>query len=297
MNSVVVEGLEIKLGSRRILRINNLALPMSGISILVGPNGAGKSTFLNCLTGLTKPTSGSVMLFDEFEPDSPDARIRVASVAQNIPIFQDHTAKSILEMCSLWNTQFNMDLAMGILTDQGIPLHVKASSLSGGLQAQLALGISIAKQPDLLILDEPLSSLDPLARIKFMRMLVTCVAEREMSVILTSHDINDVARYADYLLLFMEGEIQLFGEVDKVLEQHRVIIADKSDFRRLMHDYEVLQYSFAGSQMEALAKIPKGKGMDPKETWQIPSLEEIVVGYLSGTGETRNGQELEGQYV
>src|SRR5277367_3795368 len=185
----VIETCELgkRYGKSWALRDCTLCLPAGHLAALVGPNGAGKSTLMNMAVGLTVPTSGTATVLDGHPAGSPAALDGVAFVAQDAPVYKNFSAGDMLHLTRNLNQRFDMPFAQARLADLGIPLNKKAGKLSGGQQSQLALTLALARRPRLLILDEPLAALDPLARQDVLGWLMTCVAEDGLSVVFSSH--------------------------------------------------------------------------------------------------------------
>lgn len=178
-----------------------LAVPDGHVVALVGPNGAGKTALLNLAVGLTSPTAGAVAVLGGAPAGSPVARNGIAFVAQNVPLHQHLTVADMLHLTRNLNLRFDLGYARTRLGELGIPLDRKAGKLSGGQQAQLALTLALARRPQLLVLDEPMASLDPLARHDFMATVLAAMAEDGVSVVLSSHVLAELERVADYLVI------------------------------------------------------------------------------------------------
>src|ERR1700679_4027359 len=197
MNVVESFGLGMSYRADWALRDCTLAVPEGRIVALVGSNGAGKTTLLHCVVGLTSPTIGEVSVLGGVEAGSPDARERVAFVAQEAPLYRHVTVRAMLTVAANLNQHFDRNLAESRLASLDIPLDRRIGRLSGGQQAQLALALALARRPDLLVLDEPLASLDPVSRHSFMAAVMAAVAEDGISVVLSSHILAELERVAD----------------------------------------------------------------------------------------------------
>src|SRR5271163_2377397 len=205
------------------LRECSLAIPAGHVAALVGPNGAGKSTLLNLAVGLVAPSAGVVTVLGRQLPGSPEALDGIAFVAQDTPLYTNLSAADMLHLTRNLNRRFDQASAEARLTELGVPLNQKAGKMSGGQQAQLALTLALARRPRLLVLDEPMAMLDPLARHDFMATVMTAVAEDSVSVLLSSHVLAELDRVADYLILMSRGRVQVSGEVDDLLAGHRML--------------------------------------------------------------------------
>ena len=221
MNVIEASGLGKRYGSTWALRECTLAIPAGHVAALVGPNGAGKSTLLNLAVGLAAPTAGVVTVLGGQAAGSPAALDGVAFVAQDTPLYKNLSAADLLHLTRNLNRRFDQRYAQSRLGELGIPLKRKAGQLSGGQQAQLALTLALARRPRLLVLDEPMAMLDPVARHDFMATVMTAMADDGVSVVLSSHVLTELERVADYLILLSQGRVQVAGEVNDLLASHR----------------------------------------------------------------------------
>ena len=190
---------------------------------LVGPNGAGKSTFLNLAVGLSAPSEGGLTVLGGRPPGSLAALDGIAYVAQDTPLYKNVSAGDMLHLTRNLNRHFDWAYAENRLGELGIPLKRKAGKLSGGQQAQLALTLALARHPTLLVLDEPVAMLDPIARHDFMATVLTAAADDGVSVLLSSHVLAELERVADYLIVLSQGRVQVAGEADDLLAGHRIL--------------------------------------------------------------------------
>ena len=223
MNVIEAKSLGKRYGGAWALRECTLAIPAGRVTALVGPNGAGKTTLLNLAVGLAEPTAGGVTVLGGRPAGSPAALDGVAFVAQNAPLYKNLSAADMLHLTRNLNRRFDQGYAQARLGELGIPLKRKAGKLSGGQQAQLALTLALARRPRLLVLDEPLANLDPLARHDFMASVMTAMAADGVSVVLSSHVLAELERVANYLVLISRGRVQLAGEVNDLLARHRLL--------------------------------------------------------------------------
>ena len=221
----VIETCELgkRYGKSWALRDCTLTLPAGHLAALVGPNGAGKSTLMNMTAGLTAPTSGTATVLDGHPAGSPAALNGVAFVAQDAPVYRNLSAGDMLHLTRNLNQRFDTPFAQARLADLGIPLNKKAGKLSGGQQSQLALTLALARRPTLLILDEPLAALDPLARQDFLAAVMTAMTDDGVSVLLSSHQVAELERVADFLIVLSRARLQVAGEVDDLLAGHRLL--------------------------------------------------------------------------
>ncbi len=228
MNVMEASGLGKRYGSTWALRECTLAVPAGYVTALVGPNGAGKSTLLNMAVGLTTPSAGSVTVLGGRPPGSPAALDGIAFVAQDTPLYKNLSAADLMHLTRNLTRGFDQPYAQTRLGELGIPLNRKAGKLSGGQQAQLALTLALARRPRLLVLDEPVAMLDPIARHDFMATVMTAVAAEKrageaggVSVLLSSHVLAELERVAGYLILLSRGQVRLAGRIEDLLATHR----------------------------------------------------------------------------
>jgi len=227
MNIVEASGLGKRYGRTWALRECTLEIPAGRVAALVGPNGAGKTTLLNLAVGLTAPSAGEVTVLGDLRAGSPAALDGIAFVAQDTPLYKTLSVADMIYVTRRLNRRFDQPYALARLDELGIPLKRKAGKLSGGQQAQLALTLALARRPRLLVLDEPVAALDPIARHDFMATVLAAAAagkgegeEGGVSVLLSSHVLTELERVTSYLVLIMRGQVRLAGEVDDLLAAH-----------------------------------------------------------------------------
>src|ERR1700730_3750934 len=208
MNVIETTGLGKRYGKAWALHDCTLTVPEGCLAALVGPNGSGKSTLMNMAVGLTLPTEGTARVLDGQATGSPVALDDIAFMAQDAPVYKNMSVADLLHLTRNLNRRFDGPFARARLTDLGIPLKKKSGKLSGGQQAQVALTLALARRPRLLILDEPLSALDPIARQDFMATVMTTMADEGTSVLLSSHALAELERVADYLIVHRGGPLR-----------------------------------------------------------------------------------------
>src|ERR1700733_8198065 len=223
MNVIETSGLGKRYRQTWALRECSLAIPAGHVAALVGPNGAGKTTLLNLAVGLATPTARLVTVLGGVPAGAPAALDGIAFGAQDMPLYKPLSVADMLHLTRNLNPQFDRGYALARLGELGIPLKRKAGKLSGGQQAQLALTLALARRPRLLVLDEPLANLDPLARHDFMATVMTAVAADGVSVLLSSHVLAELERVADYLILLSRGQVQLAGKAGDLLASHHMV--------------------------------------------------------------------------
>ena len=206
-----------------------LDIPAGRIAGLVGPNGAGKTTLLHLATGLLRPTTGTLEVLGGPPPASPAELARIGFVAQDTPTYAHLTVADHLRLGAHLNPGWDAATARDRIDRLGLDPDQRAGKLSGGQRAQLALTLAIAKRPELLILDEPVASLDPLARREFLRGLMETVVDQGLSVVLSSHLVTDLERVCDYLIVLVGSRVQLAGDVDQLLAAHHLLTGPRRD--------------------------------------------------------------------
>ena len=197
MNVVEASGLGKRYGRTWALRECTLEIPAGRVAALVGPNGAGKSTLLNLAVGLTAPSAGEVTVLGGRRAGSPAALDGIAFVAQDTPLYKNLSVADMIYITRSLNRRFDQPYAQARLDELGIPLKRKAGKLSGGQQAQLALTLALARRPRLLVLDEPVAMLDPVARHDFMATVLAAASADGVSVLLSSHVLTELERVAE----------------------------------------------------------------------------------------------------
>jgi ABC-2 type transport system ATP-binding protein len=285
MNVIEATGLGKRYRRSWALRDASLAVPAGHVVALVGPNGAGKTTLLHLAVGLTGPTAGRVTVLGSVVPGTPAALDQIAFVAQDAPLYRNLSVADMLHLTRNLNRRWDQQRAEARLAELGIPLRRKVGRLSGGQQAQLALTLALARRPALLVLDEPLSSLDPLARHDFMASVMAAVAEDGVSVVLSSHVLADLERVADYLILLSAGQVQVAGEVDDLLAGHRMLAGPAEAADDMAERHPVVHASRAGTLAHLLVRSNRAAGPAPAG-WEVSpvGLEELVLAYLREPG-------------
>ena len=283
MNVIEASGLGKRYGSTWALRECTLAIPAGHVAALVGPNGAGKSTLLNLAVGMAEPTAGIVTVLGGRPAGSPAALDGIAYVAQDTPLYKNLSAADMLHLTRNLNRRFDQPYAETRLAELGIPLKRKAGKLSGGQQAQLALTLALARRPRLLVLDEPMAMLDPIARHDFMASVMTAMAADGVSVVLSSHVLAELERVADYLILMSRGRVQMAGEVDDLLAGHRLLTGPAAEADR--YAGSAVHVRRGGAQAHLLVRATAGDPVPPGWEAHPVGLEELALAYLRAPGE------------
>jgi ABC-2 type transport system ATP-binding protein len=281
------EGLGKSYGRLWALSDCTLDVPAGRVVGLVGPNGAGKTTLLNLAVGMLTPTSGTIEVLGGRPGASPAQLAKVGFVAQGTPTYAGLSIEDHLRLGARLNPGWDDTLARGRIRRLGLDFSHRAGKLSGGERAQLALTVGVAKRPELLILDEPVASLDPLARREFLQDLMEAVAEHELSVVVSSHLVSDLERVCDYLIVLVASRVRLHGDIDTLLATHHRLTGPRRDPTRLPADQHVISASHTDRQSTLLVRTD-APIHDPAWTVGQLSLEDLVLAYMSQTAANGN---------
>jgi len=267
-------------GRRQALADCELSVPAGRIAGLVGPNGAGKTTLLHLAVGLLAPTSGTIEVLGESPASSPAQLARVGFVAQDTPAYARLSIADHLKLGARMNPGWDDQLARRRISDLHLDPRQKAGKLSGGQRAQLALTLGIAKRPEFLILDEPVASLDPLARREFLQGLMAAAVDQELTVLISSHLVADLERVCDYLIVLQDSRVQLAGDVDGLLSTHRLLSGPRCDTAQLPPAWQVISASHTDRQSTLLVRSSEPVS---DASWSVAeiSMEDLVLAYMS----------------
>jgi ABC-2 type transport system ATP-binding protein len=273
---------------RRVTALSEctISVPEGRISALVGPNGAGKTTLLRLLAGLAAPTAGRAEVLGGPPREDPAYLAEIGFLAQEIPLYRRRTAEEHIGIGAHLNPRWDGKLVRDRLASLKIPLDRPAGTLSGGQRAQLALALTLAKRPRLLLLDEPLAALDPLARQNFLAALAEAAAVKGdgeaggLTIVLSSHLIADTERVCDHLILLASSRVQLCGDTETLLAQHRILTGPRKDTTAIAATHAIVREDTTPRQTTLLVKL-NGPVIDPAWAVDEPNLEEIVLGYMS----------------
>ncbi|MGW7044228.1 ABC transporter ATP-binding protein [Streptomyces avermitilis] len=258
----------------------DLDVPAGRVVGLVGPNGAGKSTLLNLASGMLTPTAGTIEVCGGRPATGPEQLAKVGFVAQDTPTYAALSIADHLRLGARLNPGWDDALAQERIRRLGLDLKQRAGRLSGGQRAQLALTLGIAKRPELLILDEPVAALDPLARREFMQDLMEAVAEHELSVMLSSHLVSDVERACDYVIVLVDSRVQVAGDIDDLVACHHRLTGPRRDPDTLPAGQHVITASHTDRQTTLLVRTDTAVH-DPSWTVSPLGLEDIVLAYMT----------------
>jgi ABC-2 type transport system ATP-binding protein len=269
--AIATRGLTKRYGGKTALVDLDLSLPAGSVTALVGHNGAGKTTLLRLLAGLANPTSGEVLRTGSGA---------VAYVSQDKPLYSRWKVADMLEFGARMNTAWDDVAAHEWLASLDVPLDRVCGRLSGGQRAQVSLGLALAARPGVLLLDEPMATLDPLARADLTRALLAVVAETAVTVLLSTHQTSDLHGLADRLLVLVDGRCTLTGEVDDLMAAHAVIEGPGSALP-VPDEAVVARESDAARSRATVRRAALPQHLHP--AWSVAplSLEQLVLDHLS----------------
>ena len=267
----------------------SISIPAGRISALVGPNGSGKTTLLRMLAGLARPTGGTAAVLGGAPRQDPAFLADIGYLAQDIPLYRRLSADDHIRAGAHLNPRWDDAAARARLLDLRVPLGQPVGTLSGGQRAQVALSLALAKQPRVLLLDEPVAALDPLARRQFLATLTSAVADAagDLTVLLSSHVIADLERVCDHMVLLTASRVQLCGDIDDLLAAHKVLVGPRKDASALERAHTVVQSTRTDRQSTLLVRLG-GPLIDPAYEVSDVSLEDLVLGYLGADAAPEN---------
>lgn len=282
--SAVIEavGLSKTYGRKQALSGCDLSIPSGHVVGLVGPNGAGKTTLLHLAVGLLRPSAGHISVLGEAPASSEEALARVAFVAQQTPVFDRLSVEDHLRFGAWLNPAWDDSLARERVRRIGLDLGQKAGTLSGGQRAQLALTVAVAKRPELLVLDEPVAALDPLARRDFLGELMSVVAETGIDVMLSSHLVGDIERVCDWLVVLVDSRVQVSGDIAELLATHRRLVGPRQSGPLPAH-LKVVTASHTDRQSTFVVRGGSDISVPPLASEQV-GLEDLALAYMTGLG-------------
>ncbi len=278
-SAISTHGLGKRFGNTWALEECTIEVPRGRVSALVGPNGAGKTTLLRLLVGLAASSAGAALVLGRRPEQSEDYLASIGYLAQDVPLYRRLTADDHLRLGTHLNREWDDAGARKRLKRLGVPMDRPVATLSGGQRAQVGLGLALAKRPQILLLDEPVAALDPLARLEFLASLTEAVAGGDLSVVLSSHLLHDLERVCDHVVLLAAGHAQLCEEIDIVLTTHRMLVGPKRSLANIEPSIKVVKSTTTTNQLRLVAKV-EGTVLDP--TWEISELglEDIIVAYM-----------------
>ena len=284
MSAIRTQGLGKRYGSKWALEDCTIEVPEGSVTALVGPNGAGKTTLLQLAVGLTRPSAGDVTVLG-LSPRDPALLARVGFVAQEHPLHRGFTVAETLKLGRKLNPGWDDALAHERVRRLDLPLDRTVGRLSGGQRAQVALTVAVAKRPELLLLDEPVASLDPLARREFLNGLMEAVSETGLTVILSSHIVAELERVCDHLVILAQARAELAGPIDEIVAGHRLLTGPRTEATAVARMHDVIRERHTERQTTLLVRA-NGHVYDADWELHEVDLEEIVLAYL-GYGASR----------
>ena len=281
MTPTVVQTRGLVKKFHRVTALNDcdITVPEGRICALIGPNGAGKTTLLRLLSGLARPTAGEMSVMGGAPRQDPAFLAEVGFLAQEIPLYRRFTAEEHISIGAHLNRRWDAALVRDRLKSLNIPLDRAAGSLSGGQRAQLALTLTLAKKPRLVLLDEPVAALDPLARRRFLATMAEAVAVDGLTVVLSSHLVADMERVVDHLILLSASRVQLSGGIDALLAEHHVLVGPRRDTAAIARTHRVVQAVHTARQTTLLVR-GTAPVIDPAWGSSEVGLEEMVLAYM-----------------
>jgi len=272
------------------LRDCSIEVPAGRVCGLVGSNGAGKTTLIRLLAGLSRPTTGHASV--EGRPPADDTAFlrEIGYLAQDVPLYRRWNAADHLALGAHMNDVWDEALTKDRLRSLGIPLDRPIEALSGGMRAQVGLALALGKRPRVLLLDEPVAALDPLARRQFLGSLAAAVGEGDLTVLLSSHLLADLERVCDHLVLLADGQPVFCSEIDALLASHKLLTSAARDTTAVERQHHVVTSVRTPRQVTLTVRLD-GPILDP--AWEVHDLglEEIVLAYLEGDAVVSGGPD------
>ena len=276
---LATRGLGKRYRRRWALQDCTLEIPAGHVTGLVGPNGAGKTTLLSLAVGLLAPTAGTIEVCGGVPAGGADQLAKVGFVAQDTPTYANLSIADHLRLGAHLNPRWDDSIARTRIEQLGLDPTQRAGRLSGGQRAQLALTLGLAKRPELLILDEPVASLDPLARRAFLQVLMEAVAEHGLSVLLSSHVVSDLERVCDHVVVLVDSQVRVEGDVETLLDTHHRLTGPRRDTGSLPGDQHVVSASHTDRQSTLVVRT-EAQVLDPAWTVGRLGLEDLVLAYM-----------------
>lgn len=286
--AVKTKDLGKQYGSFWALENCNIAVPEGSVSALVGPNGAGKSTLLKLLVGLSKASSGEGEVLGKAPAQLEDFLSDIGYLAQEIPLYKSMNSADHIALGKNLNKRFDEEFIKKRLNDLGIPLGRAIGKLSGGQRAQVALALALAKKPKLLLLDEPVAALDPLARHDFLASLAQAVADGGLTVVMSSHLLADLERVSDHVIVLASGKTQLCDDIETVLKEHKILVGPRQD-KFDEGGFVVIHQTHTARQSTLLVRIKEKKKLPSGWQHHEPNIEEIILAYMGQAQDLSEG--------
>jgi ABC-2 type transport system ATP-binding protein len=280
---IATTGLGKRYGSLWALQDCSVSVPRGHVSALVGLNGAGKTTLLKILAGLSAPSTGEAAVLGRVPGQTEEFLASIGYLAQDVPLYKRLSADEHLRLGAHLNPCWDAAGARGRLAARRIPADRPVATLSGGQRAQVGLSLALAKRPQVLLLDEPVAALDPLARREFLASLTEAAADGDLSVIVSSHLLHDLERVCDHLILLASTRTQLCGGIDHVLASHRVLVGPRREIADAARSLTIIKSTQTTRQARLLVRLD-GPVLDPSWAVTEAGLEDIVLAYLGEGG-------------
>jgi len=278
--AIQTKGLGKRYGSFWALENCDISVPEGSVSALVGPNGAGKSTLLKILVGLSKASTGESSVLKRAPVQHEDFLSDIGYLAQEIPLYKNLNAAEHITMGQHLNKRFDEQHMTERLKELKIPLDRPVGKLSGGMRAQVALALALAKKPKLLLLDEPVAALDPLARHDFLSSLAQAVADGGLTVVMSSHLLADLERVSDHVIVLASGQTQLCDDIETVLHEHKLLVGPRAESKDLAESVQIIHETHTAKQSTLLVRLSKSAKVPNGWQQHEPNIEEIILAYM-----------------
>jgi ABC-2 type transport system ATP-binding protein len=277
--ALLADGVNHSFGATPALRDCSFTLPAGAVTALVGRNGAGKSTLLRAVVGLLRPDNGTVRVLGQ--PVDADVLPRIGFVAQQAPLYPMLTVAQTLRLGARLNPNWDTARVQRLVDAGALRETAKVGTLAAGERTRLAVAMALGKRPDLLVLDEPLASLDPVARVELLGTLMAEVAERNTTVLMSAHVIADIADVCDHVVLLGDGHVRLADAIESALHGHRTVIGPRNALAAL-DGHHIIELRQAGREFTALVRTGSAADISGADgmTWHQPTLDELLLGYL-----------------
>ncbi|QHA92208.1 ABC transporter ATP-binding protein [Bacillus sp. N1-1] len=289
---IEVSGIEKAFGNNNIIRDVSFSVKAGSIYGLLGSNGAGKTTIMRMIAGILRQDTGGISVLNE-QVDVP-IKQRMVFIPDILYFLPQYTMRQLANYYASFYENWDEERYKNLTNLFHIDEKKKVSHFSKGLQRQVIFILSLSVKPDVLILDEPFDGLDAVVRKKVRSLIIQDVAEREMSVLLSSHNLREVEEICDHVGILHQGEILLERDLDELKEDvHKVQVAFKDSGERLLaaSDLEILYKEKRGSVLLLIVKGDERKVMNEIEKFgpvlmdRLPlTLEEIFIYEMEGVG-------------
>jgi len=225
--AIEIQGLVKSYGEKHVLTGLDLAVPTGSVLGLLGTNGAGKTTLIKCALGLIRPKQGSARLLGEDSWTlSAATKARIGYVPQVINLYPWMKVRHVIDYTAAFYPNWNHDLVARLMSQWSIPANDRVGPLSVGQLQKVAIVLALGHEPDLLVLDEPAASLDPLARRQFLQMIIELAEPGRRTVLFSTHITADLERVADRVAILKSGRIAWHGLLEELKEQTHVSLED-----------------------------------------------------------------------